>query len=148
MVKPDLNLGGLIISNLCKIMQVLDKLTQQQKPYHHIHSNEDTTMQIEITGHQIDVTNSMRDYFNNKFTRIKRHFDQVINVHAILSVEKIYHKAEATININGKTLFAESTEEDLYAAIDLLIDKLDKQVRRHKDKTTSKSRGEALKYSI
>ncbi|MCF6287776.1 MAG: ribosome-associated translation inhibitor RaiA [Proteobacteria bacterium] len=105
-------------------------------------------MQIEITGHQIDVTSSMRDYFNTKFERIKRHFDQVINVHAILSVEKIQHKAEATVHINGKTLFAESTQEDLYAAIDLLMDKLDKQVRRHKDKITNKHRGEALKYQI
>ena len=105
-------------------------------------------MQIDITGHQLDVTTSMKDYFNSKFTRIKRHFDQVINVHAILSVEKIHHKAEATMHINGKTLFAESVEEDLYAAIDLLIDKLDKQVRRHKDKITSKHRGEALKYMM
>jgi putative sigma-54 modulation protein len=105
-------------------------------------------MQIDITGHQLDVTTSMRDYFNLKFKRIKRHFDQVINVHAILSVEKIHHKAEATMHINGKTLFAESVEEDLYAAIDLLIDKLDKQVRRHKDKITSKHRGEALKYQM
>ena len=105
-------------------------------------------MQIDITGHQLDVTTSMRDYFNAKFERIKRHFDQVINVHAILSVEKINHKAEATMHINGKTLFAESIEEDLYAAIDLLIDKLDKQVRRHKDKITSKHRGEALKYNM
>ncbi|MBL4660505.1 MAG: ribosome-associated translation inhibitor RaiA [Alcanivoracaceae bacterium] len=104
-------------------------------------------MQIDITGHQLDVTTSMKDYFNSKFERIKRHFDQVINVHAILSVEKINHKAEATMHINGKTLFAESVEEDLYAAIDLLIDKLDKQVRRHKDKITSKHRGEALKYN-
>ncbi len=104
-------------------------------------------MQIDITGHQIDVTSSMREYFTNKFERIRRHFDQVINVHAILSVEKIQHKAEATMHINGKTLFAESTQDDLYAAIDLLIDKLDKQVRRHKDKITSKHRGESLKYS-
>ena len=105
-------------------------------------------MQIDITGHQLDVTTSIRDYFNTKFERIKRHFDQVINVHAILSVEKINHKAEATMNVNGKTLFAESTEEDLYAAIDLLIDKLDKQVRRHKDKITNKHRGDAIKYII
>ncbi len=105
-------------------------------------------MQIDITGHQLDVTTSMRDYFISKFERIKRHFDQVINVHAILSVEKLNHKAEATMHINGKTLFAESTQEDLYSAIDLLMDKLDKQVRRHKDKITSKHRGEALKYTI
>ncbi len=105
-------------------------------------------MQIDITGHQIDVTHSMRDYFNSKFERIKRHFDQVINVHAILSVEKLSHKAEATMHINGKTLFAESTQDDLYAAIDLLIDKLDKQVRRHKDKITNMHRGEGLKYSV
>jgi putative sigma-54 modulation protein len=105
-------------------------------------------MQIDITGHQVEVTTSMRDYFTTKFERIKRHFDQVIKVHAILSVEKLEHKAEATMHINGKTIFAESVQEDLYAAIDLLIDKLDKQVRRHKDKVTNKHRGEGLKYNI
>ncbi len=105
-------------------------------------------MQIDITGHQVEVTKSMKDYFTTKFERIKRHFDQVIKVHAILSVEKLEHKAEATMHINGKTIFAESVQEDLYAAIDLLIDKLDKQVRRHKDKVTNKHRGEGLKYNI
>ena len=104
-------------------------------------------MHIDITGHQIDVTTSMRDYLTNKFERIKRHFDQVIKVHAILSVEKLEHKAEATMHINGKTIFSFFTEEDLYAAIDLLIDKLDKQIRRHKDKLTStRHRSEPLKY--
>ncbi len=101
-------------------------------------------MQMNITGHQIEVTQPIKDYIDTKFERIKRHFDQVINTHVILSVEKVRHKAEATMHIGGKDFFADSTEEDLYAAIDLLTDKLDKQIRRHKDKVSDKHRTEAI----
>lgn len=100
-------------------------------------------MQINITGHQVEVTEPIRDYINDKFDRIKRHFDQVLNIHVIIRVEKVRHQSEATIHIGGKDFFAESTEDNLYKSIDLLVDKLDKQVRRYKDKTTSHHRAEA-----
>ena len=106
-------------------------------------------MQIDITGHQLDVTTSMKDYFNSKFARIKRHFDQVINVHAILSVEKIHHKAEATIKAKGVTMHAHADSENMYASIDELTDKLDSQVRKHKEKITDHHQnGGALKKQL
>jgi putative sigma-54 modulation protein len=94
-------------------------------------------MQLSITGHHIEVTDSMRNYVTEKFTKLDRHFDQVIDVHVILEVEKLAQKAEATVQVNGAKLFAEATDEDMYAAIDALIDKLDRQVLKHKDKTQS-----------
>ena len=104
-------------------------------------------MQLTITGHQLEVTDPMRDYIDTKFERIKRHFDQVLNVHVIISVEKLRHKSEATMHIGGRDFFAESTEDHLYKSIDLLVDKLDKQIRRYKDKHTDHHRQEALKMN-
>ncbi|BBL76036.1 ribosome hibernation-promoting factor, HPF/YfiA family [Methylomagnum ishizawai] len=92
-------------------------------------------MQIQITGHHIEVTDSIKNYVNEKFAKLERHFDQVIDIHVILEVEKLAQKAEATVQVNGNKLFAEDTQENLYAAIDNLIDKLDRQVLKHKDKT-------------
>ena len=91
-------------------------------------------MQIEITGHHIEVTEAMRSHVLEKFSRLKKHFDKVLEVHVILSVEKLSQKAEATVHINGANLFAEYTQEDLYTAIDNLVDKLDRQVLKHKEK--------------
>jgi putative sigma-54 modulation protein len=94
-------------------------------------------MQINLTGHHIDVTEALRTYVDNKFERLARHFDHVINAHVILSVEKLAQKAEATLNVNGGKLYADSVHEDMYAAIDSLIDKLDRQILRHKEKRSS-----------
>jgi putative sigma-54 modulation protein len=91
-------------------------------------------MQITITGHHVEVTDSLRNYVTEKLARIKRHFDQVIQINVILQVEKLAQKAEATIIVNGANLFAEDTQEDMYAAIDALVDKLDRQVTKHKEK--------------
>ena len=94
-------------------------------------------MQIDITGHHIDVTPALRAYVTEKMQKLVRHFDQVISVHVILNVEKLEHLAEATVNAGGRTLFATSSASDMYASIDGLIDKLDRQVRRHKDRITN-----------
>ena len=94
-------------------------------------------MQINLTGHHVDITPPMRDYVMGKFERLERHFDRVTNVHVILSVEKVRQKAEAELHLNGAQVFADHTEEDMYAAIDGLIDKLDRQLVRHKEKTKS-----------
>ena len=99
-------------------------------------------MQIDITGHHIDVTDSMRDYVNQKMERVERHFDMVSNAHVILSVEKQRQKAEASLLVKGNKVFAEAVDEDMYAAIDSLIDKLDRQVKKHKEKMTDHHRGE------
>lgn len=95
-------------------------------------------MQISVTGHHVDVTDSMRDYVNDKFTRLERHFDHVINVHVVLTVEKLQQKAESTLQVNGASIFATANNEDMYAAIDQLIDKLDRQVIKHKEKLQDK----------
>jgi len=97
-------------------------------------------MQINLTGHHLDITSPMRDYVNDKFVRLERHFDNVTDVHVILSIEKLRHKAEATLYISGGNVFADSIEPDMYAAIDNLIDKLDRQVIKHKEKLTNHHR--------
>ena len=97
-------------------------------------------MQIDVTGHHVELTDPLRNYVNEKFERLERHFDQVTDVHVILSVEKLRHTAEATIHISGGKLFADSTNEDMYAAIDSLTDKLDRQIKKHKEKLTDHHR--------
>lgn len=101
-------------------------------------------MQINLTGQNIDVTDALKSYVDNKFERFARHSDNVINAHVVLSVEKLSQKAEATLHVNGGKVFADSAHEDMYAAIDGLIDKLDRQVIRHKEKKNS-YRGGAVK---
>jgi len=91
-------------------------------------------MQINLTGNHIELTDSMKAYVNEKFQKLERHFDKVTDTHVILAVEKGNHKAEATVNMSGNTVFADNTENDMYAAIDGLVDKLDRQVKKHKEK--------------
>jgi len=91
-------------------------------------------MQLSVTGQQIDVTESLRNYVSSKIDKIERHFDLVSDIHCILKVEKLRHTAEATVSVNGGKIFADSTEDDMYAAIDGLVDKLDRQVRKYKEK--------------
>lgn len=91
-------------------------------------------MQLNVSGHHVEVTESLREYVESKIEKTARHFDLVGDVHCILTVEKLRHKAEATIQLNGGTIYADATEEDMYAAIDSLVDKLDRRVRKHKEK--------------
>ena len=91
-------------------------------------------MQLSVSGQQIDVTDSIRNYVSSKIDKIERHFDLVSDIHCILKVEKLRHTAEATVSVNGGKIFADSTEDDMYAAIDSLVDKLDRQVRKYKEK--------------
>ena len=98
-------------------------------------------MQISLTGHHVDITEAMRNHVESKFERVGRHFDQVIDVHVILSVEKLRQKAEATIHVNGANVFAETVHEDMYAAIDGLIDKLDRQALKYKEKKSNHRNG-------
>lgn len=99
-------------------------------------------MQIDLTGHHVELTEPLRNYVNEKFERLERHFDHVTDVHVVLSVEKLRQTAEATIHISGGKLFADSTSEDMYAAIDSLTDKLDRQIKKHKEKLTDHHRSE------
>lgn len=95
-------------------------------------------MNLKLTGNHIEVTPALRDYVNTKFTKITRHFDNVIDVNVILSVEKHKQKAEANLHIRGKDIFVEADGTNMYASIDSLIDKLDRQVLKHKEKKIEK----------
>jgi len=94
-------------------------------------------MQVSVTGHHVDVTDSLRNFIEEKISKLKRHFDNVTDVHVILTVEKLEQKAEATVQISGAKLFADDTKEDMYQAIDGMVDKLDRQIIKHKEKTGS-----------
>ena len=93
-------------------------------------------MNLNITGHHVEVTPAIREYVHGKLERVLRHFDQVTSSHVILSVEKLQQKAEVTLHVKGKDIFADATDADLYAAIDLVADKLDRQVVKHKEKVS------------
>ena len=93
-------------------------------------------MQLSVTGHHVEITAAMRSYVEKKLDRIVRHFDHVIDMHFVLTVEKLLHKAEATLRVRGETIHALASEGDMYAAIDALADKLERRVRKHKEKLT------------
>lgn len=94
-------------------------------------------MNLNITGHHVEVTSAIHDYVNSKLDRVIRHFDNVTSVHVILSVEKLKQKAEVTMHVKGKDIYADSVDADLYAAIDALADKLDRQVLKYKEKQSN-----------
>jgi len=97
-------------------------------------------MNLNVSGHHLEVTPAILSYVRAKMERVTRHFDHVIDAHVILTVEKLRQKAECTLHVRGKDLHCESEEEDLYAAIDLLADKLDRQVLRYKEKRSTEKR--------
>src|ERR671919_2369495 len=95
-------------------------------------------MNLHVSGHHLEVTPALRSYVQEKIGRVTRHFDHVIDAHVILTANKLVQKAEVTLHVRGKDLHCESEQADLYAAIDLLADKLDRQVLRYKDKRYDK----------
>ena len=102
-------------------------------------------MQLNVSGHHIEVTDALRGYVESKIEKIERHFDLVSDVNCVLTVEKLRHKAEARVNVNGGTIYADNTEEDMYAAIDGLVDKLERRVRKYKEKLVDHRAREARK---
>ncbi len=94
-------------------------------------------MQINISGHHVDLTDAIKSYVNSKFERLERHHDKITSTNVILYVDKLRQKAEATIHVSGKDFFADSESEDLYAAIDTLAAKMDRQLIKHKEKMRS-----------
>jgi len=103
-------------------------------------------MNLHLTGHHLEITPAIREYATVKISKIKRHFDNVIDVNIILSVEKLKQKAEATVHISGKNVFVECEDENLYAAIDTLVDKLDRQVMKHKEKLSARRHDDSGKH--
>ena len=103
-------------------------------------------MQITVSGHQVEVTAALRDYAVEKIERIARHFDHVHDVRVVLSVEKLIHRAEATLSAaRSKIMHADAEAADMYAAIDALADKVHLQARKHKEKLTDHHRNEGAK---
>ena len=91
-------------------------------------------MQLNISGHHLDITDSIREYVTNELSRLEKHYDRITSTSVILSVDKLVQKAEATVHVSGGEIFADAANEDLYAAIDSLTDKLDRQLIKHKEK--------------
>lgn len=98
-------------------------------------------MQINVSGHHVEVTPALRDYVNNKLSKLQRHFDNITNTDVTLTVEKLIQKAEASVHVAGADLFAACESEDMYAAIDSMTDKLDRQLIKHKEKSTGRKQG-------
>ncbi len=105
-------------------------------------------MQVNLSGHHVEITDSMRNYVNEKIEKLDRHFDQALDIHIVLTVERLRHKAEATLHVSGINLHADDVQEDMYAAIDGLVDKLDRQVKKHKEKLVSHHARETKKRYI
>ncbi|MDV7105942.1 ribosome hibernation promoting factor [Vibrio sp. TH_r3] len=94
-------------------------------------------MQINITGHHVDLTDSMQDYVHTKFQKLERFFENITNVHVVLRLEKVHHIAEATLHVSQGDIHATADEENMYAAIDSLVDKLVRQLNKHKEKLSN-----------
>jgi putative sigma-54 modulation protein len=105
----------------------------------------ETAMQLSVTGHHVEVTTALRGYVEKKLERITRHFDHVIDVHCVLTGEKLRQKAEATMHVRGNAIHADATDGNMYAAIDALTDKLDRCVKKHKEKRSDHHAAEAQK---
>ncbi|MDR1529620.1 MAG: ribosome-associated translation inhibitor RaiA [Burkholderiales bacterium] len=103
-------------------------------------------MNLQLTGHHLEITPPIREYVTSKLDKINRHFEDVIDINIILSMNKLQHKAEATLRLPGKDLHAESIESDMYAAIDVMIDKLDRAVLKQKERRVAKrTQGESIR---
>jgi putative sigma-54 modulation protein len=102
-------------------------------------------MNLQLTGHQLEITPAIRSYLTSKLERITRHFDHVIDVNVVLSVDKLQQRVEATVHVRGRDIFCESIDQDMYAAIDNLVDKLDRQVLKHKEKTVEQRQNGAAR---
>ena len=102
-------------------------------------------MHLSVTGHHVEISAPLRSYVEKKLERLVRHSDHVIDAHCVLTVEKLQQRAEATLHLRGETIHALAEDVDMYAAIDALADKLDRRVRKHKEKISDHHAAEAQK---
>ncbi|MBL6707792.1 MAG: ribosome-associated translation inhibitor RaiA [Pseudomonadales bacterium] len=98
-------------------------------------------MQLDITGHQIDLTDALQRHVRGKMSKLERRSNEITHMHVVLNIEKHSHQAEATAHVPGAELFANADAEDMYAAIDLLADKIDRQLLKHKEKNVARQNG-------
>lgn len=102
-------------------------------------------MNLNLTGRHLEITPAIREHVMSKLDKVKRHFDNVIDVNVVLSVDKLKQMAEASVHVSGKTIFAETEDSNLYVAIDSLIDSLDRQILKHKEKNAARRHDESGK---
>ena len=102
-------------------------------------------MNLQLTGHHVEITPAIRDYVKHKLERINRHFDHVIDVTVIMTVEKLEQRIEANLHLSGKDIHVKMNDGDMYAAIDGLVDKLDRQVLKHKERFEAGRRDTGIK---
>ena len=105
-------------------------------------------MNINLTGRHLEITPAIREHVTTKLGKIKRHFDHVIDINVILSVDKLKQKAEATVHLSGKTVFAETDDSNLYVAVDNLVDSLDRQILKHKDKSSARRHDDTGNHAV
>lgn len=105
-------------------------------------------MNLNLTGRHLEITPAIREHVLSKLGKVKRHFDSVIDVNVILSVDKLVQKAEATVHISGKDIHAEATDSNLYTAVDTLVDTLDRQVLKHKEKRAASRHDDTGKQAV
>tara|TARA_Y100001936_G_scaffold250499_1_gene303434 strand:+ start:1002 stop:1322 length:321 start_codon:yes stop_codon:yes gene_type:complete len=105
-------------------------------------------MNLHLTGHHIDITPAMREYVNTKITKIKRHFNHVMDINVTLSVENLNQNAEANVHVRGKDIFVETNSANMYASIDRLINKLDRKILKYKEKNTDYRNNTTSKHQI
>lgn len=98
-------------------------------------------MQLSISGHHVELTDSLTAFIKQKFEKLERHYDHITQVHVVLNVEKLLHQAEATAHVTGAELFANAESNEMYTAIDTLVDRLDRQLIKHKEKTVARHNG-------
>ena len=104
-------------------------------------------MNLHLTGHHLEITPAIRDYVSGKLQRITHHFDHVIDLNVILTAQKLQHKIEASMHVRGRDIFCHSADPDMYAAIDSLVDKLDRTIIKHKEKSLERRHdGKPLKH--
>ncbi len=104
-------------------------------------------MNLNLTGRHLEITPAIREHVLGKLDKVKRHFDNVIDINVILSVDKLVQKAEANVHVSGKNIFAETSDDNLYVAIDALVDSLDRQVLKHKGKHIERRHDDSGKHS-
>jgi putative sigma-54 modulation protein len=103
-------------------------------------------MNLHLTGHHLDITPAIRDYVSGKLVRITHHFEQVADVNVTLTVEKLMHKVEAGVHVRGKDIHCECTDADMYAAVDGLVDKLDRAILKHKEKSLANRHAGSIRH--
>lgn len=109
------------------------------------HFLQERYMNLSITGHNLEVTDALNAYVKNKMRRIHRHFDGIISTQVLLSIDRLKHNAQATLRVQGKDIHCQANDSNLYAAIDLLVDKIDRKVLKYKNKLQTYHTNQPLK---